>query len=232
MKTEVLQKWEAEGASLIDSARSLTITDQISREKAAEFTINARRVVKIIEDEFKPDIKSANDLHKSLLSRMNNLTLRYKEAKGIVDKKISDDYFEQEKIRRENERIAQEKADAERKAQEEALAKAAEEAIEAEDFDKAEEIMDTVVPEIVAPVAPEVQQSTRSTLGTATVRKDIKVELVDLKAALGGIIRGDFPETFVTVDLGAVKKYAKVCNLKSIPGFRITEVGVVSGRAF
>ncbi len=230
MKTETLQKWEEQGNSLIESARAITITDQGTRQKAAEFTMNARRTIKLIEDEFKPDIKQAHDLHKSLLSRMNILTQRFKEGKLIVDKEISRDYFEQERVRKENERKAQAEIDAERKRLEEEQLRLAQEAEDAGNSDIAEEILGVELAPPAVEAVPEVQQTTRSAAGTTTVRKDIKVELVNKLDVIKAVHEHALPDGILAVDMSYAKKFAKLNKISVMPGFCITEVGVVSGR--
>lgn len=235
METETLQKWEEQGLSLIEAARSITINEQGTRKEAAEFTMNARRTIKLIEDEFKPDIKVAHDLHKSLLLRMNTLAQRFKVGKAIVDKEISRYYLEQERIRKENERVAREKADAERKAAEEAREKEFDEACKTKDYEKASDIIDEdiiaaeILEETIAP-SPPVEKTTRTAAGTATVRKDIKIELVNKNDVVIAVFEGLLPDGLLTVDMSYAKKYAKLNKLSTMPGFNITEIGVVSGR--
>jgi len=231
METEAIQAYESKGIKLLDSAKDIVIINQSTREYAVEFTAGARRAIKAIEDEFRPDIDKAHTLHKDLLARLKKLTSPFKEAKAIVDAEISRDYMEQEQMRREKERQARVKADAERKRQEDALTKQAEEAIKEGDVETAEALVDSKV--ITAPIVPvaKVEQTIRTTAGQATVRKDIKVELVNKKAVIEAVANGAFPSTFLTVDMGVVKRYAKTAGLTFMQGFHITETAIVSGRA-
>ena len=230
METEAIQTYERNGAELLDHANGIIIINQSTREYAVEFTAGARRVIKNIEAEFRPDIDKAHALHKDLLARLKKLTIPFKAAQRIVDSEIQRDYLEQEKIRREKERKVQEKVDAERKVQEAALAKQAEEAIKDGDMETAEALLDSEV--VTAPIVPvmEVEQTTRTVAGSATVRKDIKVELVDKRVVIKAVANGELPDTLLTIDMGVAKRYAKVEGLKLLRGFRITETAVVSGR--
>ena len=231
METKAIQVYEAQGDELLTHAEGIVIVDDTTRELAVEFVSNTRKAVKAIEAELGPDISAANKLHKDLLARLKKLLSPFKTAQQIVDKEIGRDYLVQENERREKERVAQEKADKEREAQEAQLAKEAEEFIAEGDLDAAEELLGCDV--VVNPEVPveEVKQTVKTGAGSATVRKDIKVELVDKRAALAAVVNGDLPESLVDVNMGAAKRYAKAAELAVMPGFRITETTVVSGRA-
>jgi len=230
METKAIQEYEARGNEVIVQAESICIVDAVTRELATEFTMKARQAVKTIEKEFRPDIENAHQLHKDLLARLKKLVAPFKEAQSIVDKEISRDYMERERIKREEERKAQEKADAERREQEKQLAEEAQELIEAGKMDEAEELVDSEV--IVHPDVPvaSVKQTVDTEAGSATVKKDIKVELVSARTVIMAIISNELPITLINVDLGAAKRYAKVGGLSAMSGFKITETAIVSGR--
>lgn len=230
METKVIQKYEAQGVELLEHAESICIVDDTTRELAVEFTSNARKAIKVIEEEFRPDIDKAHTLHKDLLARMKKLIYPFYTARGIVDEEISRDFLEQEKIRREEERKAQIKADAERKRQEEAQQEEAENLIESGELFAAEAVLDSEV--VTAPTIPvaQVDKTVKSEAGSATVRKDIKVELVNKRDVIVAILDDKLPLTFLTVDMGIVKRYAKTTGNCILPGFRITEVAIVAGR--
>ncbi len=235
METKAIQEYEARGSELLAHAESICIVDEVTRELAIEFTVNARKAGKVIEKEFRPDIENAHQLHKDLLARLNKLVAPFKEAQRIVDKEISRDYMERERIRREEERKAQEKADAERREQEAQLTEEAEEFIAEGDLDAAEELLDSDV--VVNPDIPvtSVKQTVDTGAGSATVKKDIKVEVVNKREVINAVSAGKLPDTLLTIDVGAAKRYAKASgilddNSKAMPGFRITETAIVSGR--
>lgn len=230
METKVIQKYEAQGVELLEHAKSICIVDDTTRELAAEFTTKARGAIKAIEEEFRPDIDKAHTLHKDLLARLKKLTLPFKEAKSIVDGEISRDYLEQERIQREVQRKADLEAEAERKRQEEARTKEINEAIDVDDMELAEALVDSEV--VTTPIIPvaQVDKTTKSEAGSATVRKDIKVEVTNKRMVIRAVLDGLLPDTFITFDLGVAKRYAKASGLKSMPGFRITETAIVSGR--
>ncbi len=231
MDTKAIQKYEEQGVDLLSHAESIMIVDDITRELAVEFTTKARGVLKAIEAEFRPDIQKAHELHKSLNERLKTLGEPFKEAKRIVDAEITRDYLEQEKIREQLQRDADEKAEKERKAQEVELQTEAEEAIEQGDMETAEELLDTQIE--TAPVVPvaEAPKTTRTASGTTTVKKDIAVAVADKMVVIKAVADGHLPDTLLDVNLGTAKRYAKASGLILMTGFRITETAVVAGRA-
>ena len=230
METQAIQQYEVEGAEVVEHAKSIMIVDDTTREIAAEFTSKARKMVKAIDVEFKPNIEKAHVLHKELLAQKNKLAAPFKQAQVIVDAEIKRDYFEQEKERRRLEREAQIKADAEKTRQEQEQQADAEELIEAGDIEEAEAVLDAdVVTAPVVPVAPS-QKTTRTAAGTVSMRKDIKVTVLDPMVVVKAVATGQLPITLIKVDEGAAKRYAKASGLKAMPGFRVEETASVSGR--
>ena len=228
--TKSIEVYEKQGSELLEHAESIMIVDDVTRELAVEFTAKARKAIKVIKAELSPDIASANKLHKDLVARQKKLIEPYELARITVDKEISRDYMEQEKIRREAAWKEQQRVEAEQKKQEEALAAEAERLIDEGRMEDAEEVVNAEV--VVAPVLPvqEVQKTTRADSGSATVKKDIKVEVVDKVAVIDAVAKRNLPVTLLTVDVGAAKRYAKASGLKEMAGFRVTEIAVVSGR--
>lgn len=230
METTTIQRYEQQGDQLVKQAKAIMIVDDTTREIAAEFSASARRVVKVIEEEFKPDIEKAHQLHKGLLDRCKRLTLPFKEAQTIVDGEIRRDYLERERVRMEEERRAREKAEAERKVMEAAKAREVESMIGRGDIDGAEQLNDAaVIVNPVIPVAP-VQKTTASAAGSITARRDIEVEMVDKGQVIAAVMDGKLPDLVLDVNVGAAKRYAKASGLTSMPGFTIRETAVVSGR--
>lgn len=230
METRIVRAYEEKGSQLVSTAEAILITDQVTRELATEFATEARRMIKVIENEFKPDIEKAHTLHKDLLARMNKLTEPFKKARIIVDMEISRDFLERDRVRREEERVARANADADRREQEAMLTREAEAFIEDGDLESAEDILDTeVVTAPIVPVAPT-QQTTQTAAGSATVKRDIEVIVQDVRTILLAVINNRLPETIIQIDVGAAKRYAKASGRYDLPGFVIRETAVVSGR--
>ena len=230
MKDTSIAAYETQGLDILTHAESIMIVDDTTRELAAEFTTKARQAIKAIKAEFKDDIQSAHELHKSLLSRQKKLVEPFELAHITVDKEIRRDYLEQEGIQRRAKHEEQVRVDAERRKQEVALAEEAERLIDEGRMEAAEEIVDTEV--VVAPVlpVPEVRKTMQSSAGSTTVKKDIRVEVVDKVAVIEAVAKRELPVTLLTVDVGAAKRFAKVSGLMEMAGFRITEDAIVSGR--
>ncbi len=230
METKAIQKYEQQSLVLLDDARSIMIVDEVTRELATEFRSNVRKTVKAIEAELRPDIDAAHTLHKNLLSRLQKLTAPFKEAQSIVDKEIGRDLLERDRIRQEEERKVRIEAGAERKRQEAVLAVEVAERIEEGDMEAAEVLSDVqVVVEPSIPV-PETQKTVMSEAGSTTVRRDIKVELVDKLLVIEAVAAQKLPIILLDVNMGAAKRYAKAGELTTMPGFAITDDVVVSGR--
>ena len=215
MKTETIATYETQGSDIITHAESIVIVDETTRE---------------LEAEFSQDIAHAHQLHKDLLSRQKKLVEPFEIARIIADKEIRRDFTEREKIRRGDEWKAQQKAQAQRIEQETALAKEADELIMAGDIEEAEAILDSEV--VTPPVIPvkKVAQTTSSGAGSTTVKKDVRVEVVDKVRVIEAVAKRELPATLLTVDMGNAKRYVKVSGVTEMPGFRITETAVVSGR--
>jgi len=232
MNSNVIQKFEQRGTTLITKADAITITDDDSRAFATEFSVGVRRAIRDIEGEFKPDIDQAHKLHKSLLARLNSLCAPFKDAKVIVDGEIKRDYLERARIQQEEERRAEVAAAAERKRQEDEQRAEAEEAIEEGDLETAEAILDSDV--VVAPAIPvaQVNRTTHTISGAALVKSSIKVEIISPIAVIKQVAQGKLPLPLIKFDLGALKRYVKANGLEdtTIPGVRITKDAIVSGR--
>lgn len=230
METTAIKKYEIQGNQLLVEARSIMIVDDVTRELASEFTANCRKAVKTIETEFKPDIEKAHQLHKDLLNRMKRLILPFVEAQSVVDGEIRRDWLERERARQEAERSARMEAGMERRRQEAALAEESARAIAEGNMEKAEVLADMEV--VVNPIqpAPDIAKTTQSDAGSTTVRKDIEVKLVDKQDVIIAVFEGRLPDTILDVNMGMAKRYAKAGGLTVMPGFRITETAIVSGR--
>ncbi len=230
METKAIQKYEAQGVELLEHAKSIMIVDDTTRELAVEFTSNARKAIKGIEGEFRPDIDKAHTLHKDLLARLLKLILPFQAAQAIVDKEIARDYLEQKKVRDMAETAACLKAATERIVQEAEIEEEVGALIGSGDMAEAEALLDSEV--VTAPIVPvaQVDKTVKSGAGSATVRKDIKVELVSKADVIIAVSEHTLPDTLLDVNMGVAKRYAKTSGLSIMPGFNITETAIVSGR--
>jgi len=217
-----LEVYESGGQEIITQAQGLKIMDDESRAEASIFTSTVRQALKIIDDTLRPDIQSAHELHKSLLDKLKCLQSPYKTAQGIVDGEIKRDFMERERIRREEERRV-----AEAEAEKARLEEEANRKIEDRDIDGGLDTFEAAEKVYVPPAPPPVQK----TVGSATIRMDIRVECTNLLLVARLVGNGALPVDFISVNTAVVKKWMKANGKKSLPGFKVTEVPVVTGRA-
>jgi hypothetical protein len=225
----------------------IIVDDQQSFEIATDEIMAIGNARKKLEELFRPNIKRAHELHKSLTSQLAQfdkpLEAKQLKLKGANNKYLTD----QETKRREAQRIADEaaakleaeaqaKRDAEaKKLADEAAALAAagkteEAALKSEEAEsvQAEPIM--VVPQTVESA---VEKTTRFDSGTVSGKKDIEVEVTDLKELLKAIINGEIPETVIEVQTAKLKAWAKMYKVSTGKGLTVREVvvGAYRGRA-
>ena len=230
MKEESIVLHEQEGSKLLVAANDIQIVDEITRTSAAEFLLNAKGAIRVIEDEFKPDIKVANDLHKSLLARMKKLVAPFKQAQGVVETEVRRDYGEQLKLQRAEEaRIRKEQAEADHLEQEKRDAEI-NDAVEAGNIEEAEEIAIASVEAVVPIQRPQVAKTVKSVTGSITMRKDVLIEVVDKELVIDAVAAGVLPSIILDVNLGAAKKYVKSIQATELVGFEISEFNTVAGR--
>ena len=230
METKAIKMYESQGVELLTNANAITITDDASRTEAAQFVAATRKTIKVIDEEFKPDIQKAHELHKDLLSRSKRLKEPFQAAQRVVDGKIKTDFLEQDRIRRAEQRKADQEAEAERMRQQEAEDDELSQLIEEGDMEGAEALLESEV--VVAPIVPvaKVEKTIRVDGGSITMRKDIEVTVVDKDAIIRAVMAQKLPNTLLDVNVGAAKRYAKAAGITSMPGFRIAETVVSSGR--
>ncbi len=230
MKDSMIARYEKQGTVLLEQANGIEIVNDVTREAATEFRSNVRKAIKGIEGDCKKDIGIADALHKSLVARKKRFLLPFSKALVIINAEIGRNYLEQEAIQREEERKQQVEIEAERVRQEEAAADEIADAIDDGDLELADALSDSEV--VVTPVVPvrEAVRTTQSAAGSSSIRKDIKVEVADKMVVIAAVANAALPDTLLVVDLGMAKRYAKASGLKTMPGFRITEDVIVSGR--
>ena len=176
---------EQEAFSIIERARELQITNQDEHTIALVTIKSLRNQEKAIAAHFEPVRKAADAAKKEVLLARDTLVKPLVEARGILNNKAVTYAQEQEQIRLELQRkadeearIAQEKADAEAKAAEDKRLAALEEAIEEEDEEKAEEILEAD-PEPVEEIVPEKVESQVAEVQGASTRTTWSAEVID-----------------------------------------------------
>lgn len=193
---------------------------------AADMILLVKNLEKEIEDKLDPLIKNAHKTHKDLVSFKKSEILKVLATKEEISKKMLEYEKKQEAIRKEEQR----KADAER-ARIEAEKKAeldnlAEQELEKGRVDKAEVLLaraeDVFVPPTV--IAPSIQKTEKSNLGSVTTVDDIEVYVSSQRGVVEGVWTKVFPPDVLRVDLGALKRWAKSNDIKLYENYGVTIV--------
>ncbi len=202
------------GNSLVEVARSITISNDDDRKRAAQFVVLCAAHEKVVHEKLDPAIKSANATHKELTSLRAELLSAPTEAKNIVNEAIRKDWLELEAGRlKDQERINE---------QNKALVS------DTEDF----------VPDVIL---PETERRIDVESGYTTIRKDITVKVIDkmkLIAAIAGVhcncphcqkeivIGPTVPNILLDASEQAIKRYVKASGIRTIPGVLIEDTAI------
>ncbi len=194
-------------------AEAVQVTTAPEHGSALEMIRDLRDREKAITEHFEPSRKALDAAKKEVLAARDSLVKPLEAARGVLGGKAVEYSQEQERIRAEAQRkadeearIAREKADAEAKAAEDKRLAALEEAIKEEDEKKAEEIMEAE-PEPVEEIAPvEVAAPALAQVKGAGTRTTWSAEVIDLTALI----------TYVSMNIGArcvlLQPYMKELN--------------------
>jgi hypothetical protein len=213
---EVEQKTQA--LDIYQQAYAVKVRDKESYDSAGALALCIKDMTKQVQDYWKPIKDKAHAAHKEICNRETELLKPLKDAAGLIDTQRRAWLAEQERIRQEAERkaraIAEEAARKERARIEAQARKAAEKG----KADKAAELIEKAAEVVAAPVfvAPTIDKN---------VRKDIAVQVTDLKALCAAIGAGFVPCTVIDIKPAALKTWAKSMQIKNgqVPGIVITE---------
>lgn len=244
MENEQVQHFEKQGVELVAQAKSLKIVDQATREMASLFSADINQRLKKIETYFKvadpanpgSGMKTkAYDTWKAICSQENALTRKFEEAKKIADAEINRDYREQKRIKAEADRKAREEADAEDRKKKEKLENKSLKEMEKGNYDKAEELLQQSEQVFTPSISsePEAQKTIKINSATVSVIEDIEVSVTDIKLFLQEVIAGRVGINTIEVRLGDLKKFCKAMGYKkpnAIPGVLIAETSRVASR--
>jgi hypothetical protein len=203
---------------LLERAQSLNIVDADTYGVACDIVKGIAELRKTITDDFKPAKEAAFAAHRAICSQEKSHLDALSEPDRIVRGKISGYTAEQEKLRREQEAAAREKA------RKEAEERKIVEAVQAEsqgNSELAEKILET--PVVSAPVI--VPRVTVPKVDGVSMVPEWKFEVVD--PAL-------IPREYLTVDESKIRKVVGALkDQASIPGVRVwseLKPRVTSGR--
>lgn len=216
---------EDQALALVDEARSLVIADEPSYQNAALWLRErCKAVLAKVDAVFDPIIRKAHEAHKEAVAQKRIVAAPIEEAERVVKGAIGSYLREQERIRLELQRKADESA--RKLAEEEALMRA--EALEAAGRnEEAEEV-------ISRPLAPMPILASRSIPKAAGVtrRTNFRAEVTDLRALVRHVANHPEHLNLLQANGPSLNQLAKAMKGDlSIPGVRVVADDVVSARA-
>ena len=210
--------------SIPHAAKELVIRDDESLRHGNEILLTIKGLRKKIQDTFGPICQAAFTAHKTAVKAQKDAEAPLVEAEIIIKPGISRYMAELDRKRREEE--DRQRKEAEKIAQDQALA----DAIEAEDAGASKEEVDAIV-EAPRYVPPPVTLPPPKLEGVS-IRKIVKFEVVDMKALVKAIAAGQVPVEAVlpnNVVIGAQARSLKMAL--RWPGIRVYEEdSVAAGR--
>jgi ribosomal protein S17E len=204
-------------------AKSLTVTDQPTLDKANGFLKDVKAIGAKIAETFDPQIKKAHELHGSLLAEKKKFTAPLDDAEKIVKKTIAGYLAEEDRKRREAE-AERARIEAEARAEADKKLRAVEKAEAKGDFAKAESIAQDALNVMeakieAAPVIPEAPMAAGLSL-----TKNWKFRIIDKKLIPLEYLAPD------EVKIGRVVRALK--NEANIPGVSVYSEDSVSSRTY
>ena len=205
-----------------ERAKSLIIINQETYSAAARVLLEIAEIEKRIREHHEPIKTAAHNAHKAAVTAEKKFLDPLMQAKNIIKNSISTWEVEQSRIRAEAERKAIEEAT--KKEEEERLAKA----IEAEKAGKTtaevEKIIETPTPIKVAPIKPTFERDSR-----VSTRETWRAEVVDLRLLCQAIVDGKAPLESIDANIPALNILVRATKENfAVPGVRaIKETNVV-----
>jgi len=217
--------------SLYEQATSLVIVDRATYGAAGEVGKALKSLVAEITDFHEPMRISAKAAYDSVLKSKNDALAPVNEAMEIVRKTMNTYAQEQERIRKEDERKAQVKANEEAQKEREKLEAQAEKAIEKGQDEKADSLLEKAENVYAAPVyiAPVIDKTVKTASGNITQAKELKITITNMVLFLENLCLKNpgAVASIVKIGDGPLKSFVKTNGLKSFPGLNIVEtVGV------
>lgn len=216
--TEQLAEMEMqqEAVTCLDRAKALVVKDQASYNEAAEGLLLIKEFLKRVDALCDPNIRRWYDGHKKAVSEKKALTDMPLQAEAIYKRGIASYIQEQERIRLEIQRKAEEEA--KRREEEERLALA----VQAEQAGADEQTIEDIVNTPQPYTPPVVAQTFRPMAGVSS-RKTWKWRLVD---------ESKVPRKYLVLNTVAINSAVKsLGKAADIPGIEVYEdTGIAAGR--
>lgn len=213
MTTEVIEL-EQKALAVPDQARIIQVTDNPSYVRATDILLAIKGLRRQINDTFDPIIEKAHMAHKEAIDQKKKIDFPLVTAEGILKPRIALYLDEQERKRREEERLKQEEAN--RKAEDERLRLAA----EAESKGRKEEAQRLIEEPVEAPVVI-VPKDTPKVSGIS-MRKVWKYRIKDASQIKRAYLIPD------DVKIGQVVRAMGALAAESIGGIEVYEESVIA----
>lgn len=214
-----------EALTIVETARAIIIHDQESYDDASKLLLEVIMPFrKRWLSYWSPLRETAYGSYKKILDKFNEGDKPAEAAERHVKAAIRDWDAEQVRIQQERQRAAQ------RKAEEEEMARRLQESVMAEEagaVEEAEAIMSAPSTAVAAPVEP----TYRRAAGVSN-RENYKCRVEDLKALCKAIGKGEVPVTYVEPNMSALNARAKADKLTmQIPGCKAYNDPIIAGRS-
>ena len=220
---EIIEQYQTEANTLAAQARTIKVADNLSYMVAGEFVKGLKDLRGKITDYFKPLKEAAYKAHKAITQKEAGELAPIDEADRMVRQSISAYLMAQEAIRKaEQERLEAEARVAAEK-EKERLLKQAVKADAKGDAAKSTELIEKAEQVYVEPVfaASVVAKTSKIDNGSITTKKDIQVEVIDLKSLLQSILEGKAPLTVVEIKVNILKSWIKSSGVKEVAGIMV-----------
>ncbi len=221
--TSAVERFQRQGVSLVENAKSLTIVDDATYTRAGEILTLVAGLRKEITAFFSPLKSKAAAAHKAICDAEKQKLAPVAEAESAVKRALVSYESEQERKRRELEAKLREEA---RKAEQEARALEAAQLKEQGEVELAERVLEapSVAPTVVLP------KSTPRVAGVS-FREVWSAEVTDLVALCRAIADGTQPASLVEPNTTALNGLARsLKGAMAVPGVRAVAQKVAASR--
>lgn len=220
------QELKSESLTIVERSKAIKIVNQETYDHAC--IVLTEQIIpfrKRLKDYFEGLRKPAYDAYQAVLNKFKEADAPAEQAEKIIKTEIRRFTDEQERIRQELQRKAQEEA--EKKAKQQQLEAAA----MAEEFGAAPEKVQEIASQPVLAVAPPVERTFVRSRGVGT-RDNWKAEVKDMKALCKAIGAGKVPVNYVLPNEPVLNARARAdASTLNIPGVVAYNDTVVSGRS-
>jgi hypothetical protein len=208
---------ESDSLTLVEKAQSILVVDQRTHDDAAELHIAIRELRKKVDEHYDPLIKQAFATHRAAIAAKDTVDKPLEQAQRIIKPKVIAFEQDQERIRRELERTAQEEA---RRREEEARLALA---VQAEEMQAAPEVVEEILSRPMPTIAPTVAPIYQKTKGF-TSRENWSAEVTDIKALCRAVADRTASENLVMGNGPALNQMARAMKQSfNVPGCRVVK---------